>query len=206
MLHVAFVRSDVARGTITALDVSAARELPGVVAVFTGADLNGDVGEAWVDFEGGDGGRPFRASPTATSASPASRSPWSSPSPLPRRGRLRPRRGRHRAARRRRRPRRRARDGGDPSSTPSATDNVAGAIPPADDPSSTRSSPRAAHVVTETFRPAPLPVRADGVPGRRVDLGPVPQRELVVHTSTQGPTACGFLARALGVPENRVRV
>ena len=60
MLHVAFVRSDVACGAITALDVSAARELPGVVAVFTGADLNGDVVEGWVDFEGGESGRPFR--------------------------------------------------------------------------------------------------------------------------------------------------
>ena len=60
MLHVAFLRSDVACGTITTLDVTAARELPGVVAVFTGADLNGDVHEAWVDFEGGAGGRPFR--------------------------------------------------------------------------------------------------------------------------------------------------
>src|SRR5215207_8785667 len=60
MLHVAFVRSDIPCGTITSLDVSAARDLPGVVAVFTGAELNGDVAEAWVDFEGGDTGRPFR--------------------------------------------------------------------------------------------------------------------------------------------------
>ena len=40
MLHAAFARSDVARGRITAIDVSAARELPGVVAVYTAADLN----------------------------------------------------------------------------------------------------------------------------------------------------------------------
>src|SRR3954453_1918306 len=60
MLHIAFLRSDIACGTITNLDVSAARALDGVVAVFTGADLNGNVHAAWVDFGGGDRGRPFR--------------------------------------------------------------------------------------------------------------------------------------------------
>ena len=40
MLHAHFVRSDLARAKITRLDVSAARELPGVVAVLTGAELN----------------------------------------------------------------------------------------------------------------------------------------------------------------------
>ncbi len=38
-LHVAFSRSPVAAGTITAVDVDAARELPGVVGVFTSEDL-----------------------------------------------------------------------------------------------------------------------------------------------------------------------
>ncbi len=40
MLHAHFVRSDLARAKITNLDVSAARALPGVVAVLTGEDLN----------------------------------------------------------------------------------------------------------------------------------------------------------------------
>ena len=40
LLHAHFVRSDLARAKITRLDVSAARELPGVVAVLTGAELN----------------------------------------------------------------------------------------------------------------------------------------------------------------------
>jgi len=40
MLHVAFLRSPVARGVITRLDVEAARQHPGVVAVFTGAEIN----------------------------------------------------------------------------------------------------------------------------------------------------------------------
>jgi carbon-monoxide dehydrogenase large subunit len=39
MLHAAFVRSPVAHARITSIDVSAARELPGVVAVYTAADL-----------------------------------------------------------------------------------------------------------------------------------------------------------------------
>ncbi|MGH9025961.1 MAG: xanthine dehydrogenase family protein molybdopterin-binding subunit, partial [Acidimicrobiia bacterium] len=44
MLHVAFVRSPVARARITHLDVAAARALHGVHAVLTGADLNPGAG------------------------------------------------------------------------------------------------------------------------------------------------------------------
>src|SRR5260370_39421644 len=47
MLHACFVRSPHARARIIAVDASAALELPGVHAVFTAADLNGDVKEAW---------------------------------------------------------------------------------------------------------------------------------------------------------------
>jgi aerobic carbon-monoxide dehydrogenase large subunit len=39
MLHAAFVRSPMAHAQLLSVDVSAARELPGVVAVLTGADL-----------------------------------------------------------------------------------------------------------------------------------------------------------------------
>src|SRR5580700_8110884 len=39
MLHAAFVRSPMAHGRVLSVDASAARELPGVVAVLTGADL-----------------------------------------------------------------------------------------------------------------------------------------------------------------------
>ena len=39
MLHAAFVRSPLAHGRVLAVDVSAARAVPGVVAVFTGSDL-----------------------------------------------------------------------------------------------------------------------------------------------------------------------
>ena len=47
MLHAAFLRSDIARGAITRLDVGAARELPGVAAVFTWSDFHGVFGEGW---------------------------------------------------------------------------------------------------------------------------------------------------------------
>jgi carbon-monoxide dehydrogenase large subunit len=47
MLHAAFVRSDVARGRLGNVDVAAARDLPGVVAVFTAGELEGRYGESW---------------------------------------------------------------------------------------------------------------------------------------------------------------
>src|SRR2546430_421954 len=60
-LHAAFVRSDVARGTITSVDIASAAGMPGVVAVFTASELNPLVREWWVDFEGPEGAsRPFR--------------------------------------------------------------------------------------------------------------------------------------------------
>jgi aerobic carbon-monoxide dehydrogenase large subunit len=40
MLHAAFVRSPMAHGRVLSVDASAARELPGVVAVLTGAELD----------------------------------------------------------------------------------------------------------------------------------------------------------------------
>ena len=43
MLHAHFVRSDLARAKLTNVDVSAARALPGVVAVLTADDLNSRV-------------------------------------------------------------------------------------------------------------------------------------------------------------------
>src|SRR5215469_17620551 len=39
MLHAAFVRSPLAHGQVLAVDAEAARALPGVVAVYTGADM-----------------------------------------------------------------------------------------------------------------------------------------------------------------------
>lgn len=54
MLHACFVRSPFARAAINAIDASAALALPGVHAVFTAADLNPDVREAWHAVAGKD--------------------------------------------------------------------------------------------------------------------------------------------------------
>ena len=46
-LHAAFLRSDLARAAITRIDTGAAKELPGVVAVFTWEDFNGISGPGY---------------------------------------------------------------------------------------------------------------------------------------------------------------
>jgi aerobic carbon-monoxide dehydrogenase large subunit len=45
MLHAAFLRSPIAHGRITSIDISAAKELPGVVAVYDGAGMQGLLAE-----------------------------------------------------------------------------------------------------------------------------------------------------------------
>ena len=47
MVHACFVRSPYARAAIRSIDTWSARALAGVVAVFTGAELNGDAREQW---------------------------------------------------------------------------------------------------------------------------------------------------------------
>ena len=54
MLHACFVRSPFARARIRGIDASAALDLPGVHAVFTAADLNPEVREAWHAVAGKD--------------------------------------------------------------------------------------------------------------------------------------------------------
>lgn len=54
MLHACFVRSPFAHATIGSIDATAALALPGVRAVFTAAELNGDVVEAWHAVAGKD--------------------------------------------------------------------------------------------------------------------------------------------------------
>ncbi len=54
MLHACFVRSPFAHARINTIDTSAALALPGVHAVFTAADLNPDVKEAWHAVAGKD--------------------------------------------------------------------------------------------------------------------------------------------------------
>jgi aerobic carbon-monoxide dehydrogenase large subunit len=47
MLHAAFLRSSVAKGTLRSIDSSAARRAKGVLAVYTWEDFDGHFGEAW---------------------------------------------------------------------------------------------------------------------------------------------------------------
>lgn len=54
MLHAAFVRSPHARARIVSIDTTKAAQMLGVHAVFTAADLNGDVREAWYSQVGKD--------------------------------------------------------------------------------------------------------------------------------------------------------
>jgi len=54
MLHACFVRSPLARARIADIDTSEALALPGVRAVFVGADLNADVHEPWYSVAGKD--------------------------------------------------------------------------------------------------------------------------------------------------------
>jgi carbon-monoxide dehydrogenase large subunit len=60
MLHAAFVRSPAARGTIRGIDTNAVRQLPGVVAVFTAADLNEPGRPFWKTMIGPVGQPPHR--------------------------------------------------------------------------------------------------------------------------------------------------
>jgi carbon-monoxide dehydrogenase large subunit len=60
-LHAAFARSDIARGKLLSVDVSGAREIPGVRAVYVAADLNAKLVDFHVDGEAMSGlNRPFR--------------------------------------------------------------------------------------------------------------------------------------------------
>ncbi len=55
MVHACFVRSPFARARVAAIDISEARALPGVRAVFLGGDLNPGVHEQWHSQLGPDG-------------------------------------------------------------------------------------------------------------------------------------------------------
>ena len=51
-LHATFVRSNVARGRITKLDVTEALQVPGVEAIYTGDDLNPTIVQYWASMMG----------------------------------------------------------------------------------------------------------------------------------------------------------
>ena len=91
---------DRGRPTITRLDTTAAKELPGVVAVFTWQDFDGRFGEAWhamlgEELVGAAAARDHRRALRRRPGRARRRR-----EPLPRRGRVRADRGRARAARR----------------------------------------------------------------------------------------------------------
>ena len=181
----------------------------GVVAVFTGADLNSAVRESWVDFEGPAGG-----TPDVPSARRGRR-------PLRRRA-DRPRRRRVALRRRGRRRARRGRDrhAAEPSSVstppwPTAhRSSTASSSRQRGRQHAGRRRPRARRDLRRRrprrhrdVRPAPLPLRADGDPRHRRPAGTRRRESLTVWISTQGPHGVrGFLSRALGIAENRVRV
>jgi carbon-monoxide dehydrogenase large subunit len=60
MVHVAFARSHMAKGTITSIDIEAARAVPGVVDILLAADLDALLHDHKVDDEPPHGERPFR--------------------------------------------------------------------------------------------------------------------------------------------------
>ena len=206
MLHGAFVRSDAARGTIRSIDVDEARSLPGVVAVFTGADLNGDVGESWVDFEGAPSPRPFRvmaegdvrfAGEPVALVIAESRYIAEDAAELIEID-IEPSTAVVGVAA--------ALAAGAPIVHGELGSNVAGTIPATVDPVLDDIFASAAHVVTETFtqhRYACVPMETRGV----VSHWDAFRRQLTVWISTQGPHGVrGFLGRVLGVPENQIRV
>src|SRR3954453_14105762 len=64
MLHAHFVRSPIARGVLTGIEVEAARAFPGVVAVLTAAEVNHQALSAWPTMMGrGRRGPPGRILP-----------------------------------------------------------------------------------------------------------------------------------------------
>lgn len=206
VLHAAFVRSNVARGRITSIDVEAALSVPGVVAVLTGADLNSEVQEFWLDYEGpGSSVRPFRLM-----AEGDVRFVGESIAMVLAESRYE------------------AEDGaemvvveveeeppvvtmddalaeGAPLVHPERAGNVHNRIEPGDDPELDAIFSSAPHVVTETFsqqRYTCVPMEARGIVASWDPF----REELLVHVSTQGPHGVRTqLARVMGLPDHKVR-
>jgi len=206
-LHVAFARSDVARGTLMRVDTGPAAGMPGVVAVLTARDLNHLVREWWTDLEGPGGqARPFRlfadgdvrfvGEPVAMVVA-GSRYAAEDAADLvevdidPVTPVVDPEH---------------AADGGVPLVHPELTSNVLLELPPVENPAVESVFASAPHVLTETFRQhryACVPMETRGI---LANWDPATQ-QLTVWLSTQGPyLARGLLARTLGIPEAQIRV
>src|SRR5262249_35109253 len=206
-LHAAFVRSDIARGTIASVDSAAAAAMPGVVAVFTASDLNPLVREWWVDFEGPEGAaRPFRlladrdvrfvgepmamvAADSRYRAEDAAEAVEVDIDPLPAIVDVE-----------------HAVDGGAPLVHPHLESNVALEVPAVGNPDLDAVFSSAPRVFTATYRQhryACVPMETRGT---LASWDPFRQ-ELTVWISTQGPHAVrGLLSRIMGVDDSRIRV
>jgi aerobic carbon-monoxide dehydrogenase large subunit len=207
MLHAAFVRSDLARGLITGLNVEAARGLDGVRAVYTAADLNAGQHEYWQTMVGRDVPYPpFRAladgdvryvgEPIAIVvaesrylAEDACELVEVDYDPLP--PVLDPET---------------ALDDTDNVVHPELGTNVASEIPPMPDPELEAIFDSAAHVFEETFsqhRHLQVPMEARGLVAHW-DPG---AETLRIWASTQSPHEYrAFFARYLAIPETCIRV
>lgn len=208
-LHVAFVRSNVARGRIGHVDIEAAQEVPGVVSVLTASELNGMVREDWLDYEGppqpgprrefrvlADGDVRFVGEPVAMvlartryAAEDGAELVDVGIDPQPPVVRMED-----------------ALADGAPRVHPHRPDNIAGRIDPPEDPELEAIFASAEHVVTETFdqhRYACVPLETRGIVA-----GWDPFRaRMEVRVSTQGPHGVRTqLARVLGLAEHQVRV
>ncbi|HET6954423.1 MAG TPA: xanthine dehydrogenase family protein molybdopterin-binding subunit [Acidimicrobiales bacterium] len=205
-LHAAFVRSDVARGRITALDTSAAAGMPGVVAVLTGAELGPLLHDHKVDDEPPGRDRPFRlfaegdmryvGEPIAMVIADSRylaedaleavvvdvdiEEPTIDPV--------------------------RSLDASAPVVHPDMTSNVYNEVPAAENPELAAVLASAPVVMTETFRQhryATVPMETRGL----LASWDAHRDELTLWISTQGPHSVrGQMARVLGVDDSQVRV
>ena len=206
-LHVAFARSDVARGNIVSVDTTAAAEMPGVRAVYTASDLNHLVQDHLVDGEGGFvSNRPFRVlaegdvrcvgEPIAMVVAASRYHAEDAVDVIEIEIETLPPvlESEH------------ALDDDAPVVHPGAESNLYSEIPGADNPDLDAVLASAPVVVTETFkqhRYATVPMETRGI---LASWEPY-RDELTVWISTQGPHGVrSLMARALGLDDRQVRV
>jgi carbon-monoxide dehydrogenase large subunit len=209
MLHAAFLRSDVARGRITTIDVSEARNVEGVHAVLTAAELNGHVAGPMLPSMFADGSQGVSA-PVRPLADGDVRFVGDPIALVVAESRyiaedacdlieveyepLTPVVDFERAA-----------DDTENIVHPELGSNVASTMATPPDPALDEALAHAAHVVTETFyqqRQTPTPMETRGIVAHWDAFA----GQLQVWMSSQNPHEVrSVCARILGIPENRVR-
>ncbi|CDO07376.1 carbon-monoxide dehydrogenase [Mycolicibacterium cosmeticum] len=204
MLHACFVRSPFARATVKGIDAAAALALPGVHAVFTAADINPGVHEAWHAVAGKDvpdtprpplaeGEVKFVGDPVAIVVAESRRLAEDAVDLVEVDYEQLPAVADFRAA---------------PESGISVhaeyPDNVAGGMggaPPDEDVFATAAHVVREHIYQQMYVPVPMETR-----GIVAEWSP-PTAELTVWASTQTPHELrAFAARLLGIPAQGVRV